>query len=541
MMINDADIKKKSKQKKKIIIFLTVLLIFFSGIWTERFDVDKKISIKFKNLIDATSQTIYSSGSKKKIYLNIKQKNYNEIIESRKISLEKGRATEDIQVWVPAKLVYDNNSYDIQLSLKGTHADHWSHESKWSFKIKVKENEKSIFGLRRFAVQAPYTISYIYEWLFMTALAKENLINLNVDFMNVIVNENNLGVYVLEEKISPKLLEKVDRDPGPIIGFSKTLWVQEAINSKKLGVNGIDESFWRAKIEPTQFDKNLIGTNQEKSLKNAIYLLESFRNKSLKASEVFDVNQLAKVMAIRAIIGSSQFDWKDIKFYYNPKTSLLEPISKEIHVDLNYEDRVNFWWADSSYIKEHLASDTDFFLDILYSDINFYRIYLSELNKFSKNKYFEDLINENKQQFDKNEKILKRNYPTKMIFSKKNLETKRKFIQSTLDPIQGLNAYFLDYHQNNLKIVVKNVQRLPIEITGLELNDGTVIKLEKKVIIEGKKPQRSTVDKIINVNCNSKKECSKKLINKQKILFNILGQEKNKLAKISEHYLNNEK
>ena len=135
--------------------------------------------------------------------------------------------------------------------------------------------------------------------------------------IKLIHNEKNLGAYILEEKISYKLLERNNKKPGPIIGFSKTLWVEEANNIKDLGVNGIDESFWRAKIEPTQFDKNLIGTEQEKLLKKAIYQLESFRKKELTTSEVFDTKQLAKVMAIRAIMGSSQFDWKDIKFYFD--------------------------------------------------------------------------------------------------------------------------------------------------------------------------------------------------------------------------------
>ena len=38
---------------------------------------------------------------------------------------------------------------------------------------------------------------------------------------------------------------------------------------------------------------------------------------SLKPSQVFDTDQLAKVMALRALIGSSEFDWMDTKFYYN--------------------------------------------------------------------------------------------------------------------------------------------------------------------------------------------------------------------------------
>ncbi len=535
-MTNEINNNFKNKLKNKSILILFILFIFFLGIWTERFDIDKKASNKFKNLIDTSSQLIYSLGKNEEIFINIKPKSYKKILKSRQLSLEKGRATESIQSWVPATLKHKDKTYNVELSLKGTHSDHWQHKSKWSFKIKVRNDEKSIFGLRRFAVQAPYTISYLYEWLFMKALAKENLINLDVKFLNVIVNDNNLGTYVLQEKISPKLIEKTQRDPGPIIGFSKTLWVQEANNYKNLGANGIDESFWRAKIEPTQFDKNLLGTDQENLLNDAIFLLESFRNKTLKTSEVFDTKQLAKVMAIRAVLGSSQFDWKDQKFYYNPNTSFLEPISKEIHVDLNYEDKINFWWADSGRVKDHLASDVDFFLDLLYSDIEFYKIYLKELNQISSAKYFESLINENKDEFKKFRRMVKYNYPTKKIFSQNFLEVKRKQIQSTLNPLQGLNVYFLSYQKNILKLNVSNLQRLPIEVTELHLSSGFKIKLKSKIVIKGKKPHKPLTNNIISIACESKNECSKSLIKNQKLKFNILGQDNSKFAEIAEHY-----
>ena len=33
-------------------------------------------------------------------------------------------------------------------------------------------------------------------------------------------------------------------------------------------------------------------------------------------------------MAAKAISGSIEFDWRDLKFYYNPVTKLLEPIGE---------------------------------------------------------------------------------------------------------------------------------------------------------------------------------------------------------------------
>ena len=116
-------------------------------------------------------------------------------------------------------------------------------------------------------------------------------------------------------------------------------------------------------------------------------------------------------MALRAVLGSSEFDWRDTKFYFNQTTSLLEPISKESHVslDLNFRDHYFSWWIDSSDIRSHYINNTNFFLDLLYKDENFYREYLSQLNIFSKQKYYKELIEKNQ------------NYPSKQIFSEDHI------------------------------------------------------------------------------------------------------------------------
>ena len=59
-------------------------------------------------------------------------------------------------------------------------------------------------------------------------------------------------------------------DISPIIGFTKDTWIKEQINSKslnKLGatdsMNGLEDTFWRSKIEPVQFDKSKGDKKQE--------------------------------------------------------------------------------------------------------------------------------------------------------------------------------------------------------------------------------------------------------------------------------------
>ena len=168
-------------------------------------------------------------------------------------------------------------------------------------------------------------MSYLYEWLLMKALKKEQLISLRTEYLEVIINGNSRGAYIFQDGISNEMLKTNDRVKGPIVGFNKNLYLIERKNERRLGelgltgsLNGVEDTFWRAKIDSVQFSEDQIEKKQGAYLTKAIYLLESFRDGSLKPSEVFDTNKLAKIMAIRAVLGSSEFDYRDTKFYFNP-------------------------------------------------------------------------------------------------------------------------------------------------------------------------------------------------------------------------------
>ena len=91
-------------------------------------------------------------------------------------------------------------------------ADHWSDSEQWSFKVKIENNSKPLKELYRFALQPPKTTSYLYEWLFMKALEKENLFSLGIDFIDLKINENHLGVYALIGQISDELIRKNEKN-----------------------------------------------------------------------------------------------------------------------------------------------------------------------------------------------------------------------------------------------------------------------------------------------------------------------------------------
>ena len=533
------------KSKKKILTSLIILLIFFSGILTERFQIDNKIEFALKNSYDKISRLIYTFLPRKEISILIEPKEYQKIVEIRKKSLKQKKLTKDLERWSEAKLVSENETdRNIQIRLKGVFADHWSDKKQWSFKVKIKNNSKPYNDLKRFALQSPRTTSYLYEWLFMKALEKENLFSLGVDFVDLKINDSNIGAYTVVGQLSDELLKKNNKQIAPIIGFDSELWIEEQMRSTEIdskGVvkkeNGTEDVYFRVKINPIQFTEDDNKTNLT-YLKEAMSLLESFRQGNKTTTEVFNTDHLAKIMALRALLGSSQFDWLDTKFYYNPGTKLLEPISKEIHVDLdaNYKVYYPTWWIDSYKPRDDYEKNKDFFVHNIYQDKNFYEKYLKQLNNFSKKNYFENLIKENKKEFDHYLKMLKMNYPTKKVFSKNHLDITRIRIQDFLNPVQGLNVYFSEYENGLLKLNISNLQRLPIVLKGIKFEDGRYLKLKNDYYLDGRKPFVPVKIEDFEFNCNFLSNCKKDKIEKQKIVFKITGQDEEKLASISPYY-----
>jgi hypothetical protein len=83
------------KSKKKILTSLIILLIFFSGILTERFQIDNKIEFALKNSYDKISRLIYTFLPRKEISILIEPKEYQKIVEIRKKSLKQKKLTKD--------------------------------------------------------------------------------------------------------------------------------------------------------------------------------------------------------------------------------------------------------------------------------------------------------------------------------------------------------------------------------------------------------------------------------------------------------------
>ena len=413
-----------------------------------------------------------------KIHINISFNNYQKLVDNRQSTLEGNRQYE----YVPATINYNNESTEVRLRLKGDRKIHIEDPDEWSFRIDVKGDE-TLFGMKEFSIQKPRARGYIYEWIFHQALRREDILSLRYEFIDVTLNGKDLGTYALEEHFEKRLLENNERREGPIIRFNEDFGVD-----LKLSV-----------IEPYNSDKwtdseHIIITQQ------AVNLLESFRNGSLKVSEVFDVEKLAEYFAMSDLLGSHHgVVWANMRFYYNPITSKLEPIGFDGHIGSE---------RDGTFISSELGikKETGWFFEdyndwfrMFFNnqetlDETFIREYISALERFSEISYLEDLFSEINDELEYNLSLIYRDFPlfADNIFSfgpdlyyfDKSIFTERQsYIKSRLDPSNiSIRGYLMTRGEDSIDIGLINMQSLPVEVTGIVLGD-TSIALDQKAII----------------------------------------------------------
>ena len=421
-----------------------------------------------------------------KIFIDVGFEDFKLIEYQREQALERGLIVE--KDYVPANIRYNDKETKVRLRLKGDALDHLESD-KWSFRIKVKGDD-TLFGMKTFSIQAPHTRKYLNEWIFQNALKKDDIMNLRYDFIEVVINGENKGIYAIEEHFEKQLIENNNRREGVIIKFDDEGINEEFLRGYSYFDNEADSGnyinyYLYPELSYTSpigtFDNNKITLDpylSEQFIK-ARDLLELFRNGELKTHEVFDVDKFAKYFAIVTVLGCSHgSQWSNIRFYYNPITSKLEPIGYDgdcgagaIHV-INPILECTF----DSCSKEDVIS-----WNLIFMDEVFFRRYVQELEKVSKKEYLDELFLELDEDIKRNVNIIHKDTPT-YHFSKDIFYKNRDVILDKLNPIQSINAYFQDYSTSERKIVLSigNAGSFPIEIVNAVYNDSVVFEPTEK-------------------------------------------------------------
>ncbi len=305
------------------------------------------------------------------IYIDIKFENYLKLVKKREKALIRGTLRPSSKDYVPVKIRYKGNSLKAKLRLKGELPDHWEGD-KWSFRVNMKDDDR-LFGFSRFALHNPPTRRYESEIIYFSALKREGILAPRYFFVDLTVNGKYIGVMGCQEHFSKELLESQGRKESVIVKFDEDN-IYSADRGQGLMTTAAFNSFRSNLIEPYRPNQIKKSKDLSKDLKNATGLLRGFANGTLSTSQVFDIELMGRFLAVAAAWGAEHpIRHRNMKFYYNPITGLLEPIGYDGTLD--YFKRRYF---DITANYDTIGSD------IMESDPEIKPIYETALKKLKK-------------------------------------------------------------------------------------------------------------------------------------------------------------
>jgi len=357
----------------------SVLLLKMKGHFTKVDEIFIKISSKEYEKIEAERKKVIKETSKKKIANNstFEFNNYK------------------------AKIIHNDKIYNASIRLKGDRYIHWNEENKSSYRINIRQN-KRILGLKKFSLQKPRTRNYIYEWIFHELNSENGLIKLKYDFINLHVNNKDLGIYVIEEFFTKHILEKNNRKNGPIFSVQES-FETEFINSK---FEVYDKNIWLNEAN-VAFTKDVLNK------------LKLFINSELDANEILDLDMWAWYMAttdlLRTYHGSNL---KSQKFYYNIENKKFEPVPFDghywnpilSHAAKSDRDRIIIEVGNDEIDTPGVVNYSAFLARKLMDEEIFAKKYFFALKKITSEKFLDDFFNQRKKNINKISSLIYSDY-----------------------------------------------------------------------------------------------------------------------------------
>jgi hypothetical protein len=415
--------------------------------------------------------------------LDINWKNYQTLSFQREKALEEGLLFAGPDDYVTVRIRFRGKRYRAKARLKGRLPDHWSTD-KWSLRIKVSGDE-TILGMKRFAIQAPETRNFLTEAIALAAIRHEDLLAVHYRFVNVSINGESRGVYAIEQGFDKHVLESAKRRDGPILKFD---------NDASLRAYGAQGDFEATSGEFTA--SPIIGragnTGRGSEFERAVGLLESFRAGRVPASRVFHIDRMARFVALKELLGSKELDWRDMRFYYDPIRSRMEPIGYDNHAGrkiskLFHHDGGIYSKSSKRPIDEQRKPN---FASLLFQDRAFSAAYVAALERISRKEYLPKFFAECRKEQAESLLNLYADYPYVQT-PDAALKRNAAFIRNRLAAVHSMHAYNHSVDGKRLSILVGNTQSLPIEIVGLAITGRSPIKPVEPVFLASKRRRRA--------------------------------------------------
>jgi len=430
------------------------------------------------------------SANPKQLRIDIKFEEWLKLARQREQALAAGVLFSEEQAFVPAVFHFDGEKINVKMRLKGDGVNHLMGD-KWSYRVRTK-GQDTFMGMVQFSMHQPETRNWMFEWLGHRLMRAEGVVALRYEFVDVTLNGKHLGIYAIEEHFEKRLVESNRKREGPLIRFDEDpMWRQIADQTRPFP--GAEESgtgdYLVAEAEGFQTSRVLADPAMKALYLEALGLLDGFRRGRLATHEAFDVPLLAKYFALIDLLGAEHGSrWHNIRFYFNPVTSKLEPVSFDLFGGRPIK-ALSISGMSTMSAHDPFATHEAEFHRQLFADPDLVKAYLAELERVAQPAYLDDALGRLDADMQAALAVLYTEFPY-YDFDVHVLRRNQQYIRSMLSPGISLQARLTGLDGGRLRLQLANVLYLPLEVVHAERSTGEVYKPNDVTTLLPRRPNR---------------------------------------------------
>ncbi|MCH7993928.1 MAG: right-handed parallel beta-helix repeat-containing protein, partial [Planctomycetes bacterium] len=263
---------------------------------------------------------------------------------------------------------------------------------------------------------------------------------------------------------NPRIVVCGDMNDGPGKDYFERVFLYFDLISNMQG-----DVFFASDVDAFQSEKTKSDPIRSEQYAIARGLLRDFRDQRLPVDQVFDLDRTATYFALIDLCAAGHAcRWKNIRFYYNPITSLLEPIPYNAYSARSAAGaRVGQTpWLSGQFIYSEFHVTQ--WMDAFFKDPTFYEAYVRALNRVSQPTYLEEVFADIGPALEKKLRIIHKDYPA-FRFSKDYLVNNSNLIRHAVRPVLPLRVRWNpDERQSPVpRISVANTLRLAVELLDI--------------------------------------------------------------------------
>ena len=449
-----------------ILIIWSIILVSVGDFFGEHKHVllAKQKVRDFVTLINNIDEFIFVS-NKETISFDIDFVDFNKLEYNRELAVENYSLKFIENDYINANMNFLGSTFPVKIRLKGSTAFEHQGVKKWSFKVQLKGDNR-FMGMQSFSLMDPRRRNYMMEWLYRMALKEGGVISKDYGFINVSINGKDMGLYAFDEEFDKTMIERNQRRDGPILSFQDdSFWLEKAAFAT-LSPNEWGDYYLSAPIEIKDLKDNIITKHSQ----DAIDLISAFRRGDLPVSKVFDIDKLAKSMALGDLFKNSHgFLPFNSVFYYNPIIHRLEPIPDDNFSELTLARDGVFRYDDFRM--------TGIYLDQITSDFDFAEAYLSELKRVASKSFLDNLLLKYSKEIEENTKAFRADWISSNISDLPYNKLYRNIdvLSEVLNPHTAVIANFEKSDFDGISLKIASSTALPIELISITYNNEVTL------------------------------------------------------------------